>query len=286
MTNSYVRGFENELAFLNLVHRYGHIRHADIGRAIWPASTRPTVKSLVGRLSGRLLESKQVVRTANPMGSYSYLLTAIGANRLGLALEDEVRSGRNITSVSGNQFFHRTLGTRYLIEREITGMSSHGEYAIFRGLSGISRDHFAKKFKKIPDGLVFVPGPTRGQDADVTLVDWVEVESFYKPRAERNKILALTSKFGTWLDRDRKLLLDRIVIVYSVLNSHQSSMMKGIARFIRDHSIKNPEILSAIVLAECDVRLPFSWKGYTERTWLELREALPALDDPEPMDAA
>ena len=286
MTNSHVRGFENEIAFLNLVHRYGHVRHADIGRAIWPASTRATVKSLVGRLSARLLESKQVIRTANPLGSYSYLLTAVGANRLGLALEDEVRSGRNITSVAGNQFFHRTLGTRYLIEKEITGMTSHGEYAIFRGLGGLTREHFIKKFKKVPDGLVFVPGQTRGHDADVTLVDWVEVESFYKPPAERNKILALTNKFGTWLDRDRKLLLDRIVIVYSVLNSHQGSIMKGIAKFVRDHGIKNPDILSAIVLTECDVRLPFSWQGFTENSWLQLRENLRGLDDPEPADAA
>ena len=286
MTNSYERGFQNELTFLNLVHRYGHIRQTDIGRAIWPDSTRPTVKSLVGRLSSRLLESRQIVRTANPMGTYSFLLTSIGANRLGLALEDEVRSGRNITSVFGNQFFHRTLGTRYLIEKEIVGMTCHGEYSIFRGLSGLNRDHFTKKFKKVPDGLVFVPGPTRGQDPDVTLVDWVEVEGFYKPRAERNKILALTSKFGTWLDQDRKLLLDRIVIVYSVLNSHQSSMLKGIAKFIQDHDIKNPEVLSAIVLAECDVRLPFSWRGYSEKTWLEMREVLPSLTEADPAGEA
>ncbi|EQD49557.1 hypothetical protein B2A_07637, partial [mine drainage metagenome] len=156
----------------------------------------------------------------------------------------------------------------------------------FRGLSGLSRERFIKKFKKVPDGLVFVPGQTRGHDADVTLVDWVEVESFYKPPTERNKILALANKFGTWLDRDRKLMLDRIVIVCSVLNSHQGSIMKGIAKFIRDHGIKNPDILSAIVLAECDVRLPFNWQGFTENNWLQLRENLPGLDDPEPADAA
>lgn len=270
--NNFERGFQNELAFLNLVHRYGHIRHTDLGRALWPNSTRRTVKALTGRLAARLLESKQVIRTINPLGSYSYLLTTVGANRLGLALEDEVKSGRNITSVAGNQFFHRALGTRYLIEKEITGMTSYGEYAIFRGLSGLSREQFIKKFKKVPDGLVFVPGPERGHDADLTLVDWVEVESFYKPPTERNKILALAEKFGTWLDRDRKLLLDRIVLVYSVLNSHQGSMLKGIAKFVRENGIKNPDILSAIVLAECDVRLPFSWQGFSEHTWLELRD--------------
>ena len=276
--NNFERGFQNELSFLNLVHRYGHIRHPDLGRALWPNSTRRTVKALTGRLAARLLESKQVIRTVNPLGSYSYLLTAVGANRLGLSLEDDVRSGRNVTSVAGTQFFHRALGTRYLIEREITGAVSCGEYAVYRGLGGLTREYFAKRFKKVPDGLVFVPGHERGHDADVILVDWVEVENFYKPPAERNKILALSSQLGTWLDRDRKILLDRIVIVHSVLNSHQGSLMKGIARYVRDHEIRNPDILSAIMIAECDVGLPFVWRGFEEHSWLYLRRSLPNLE--------
>ena len=227
---------------------------------------------MTSRTLARLLEAKQVFCIGNPLGGYSYLLTWIGANRLGLSIEDEVKSGRGITSVTGPQFIHRTLGTRYLIEKEITGLTTHSEYAIYRGLNGISRKTFAEQFKKIPDGLVFVNGATRGLDPDITAVDWIEVESYYKPRVERRKIIALSGRIGTWLDRSRKLLLDRIVFVYSSMNAHESSLLSGIDSYVREQKITNPHILSRIVLAKCDIRPPFSWVGYTEVSWLQMQD--------------
>lgn len=269
--NNHIRAHRNELAILTLLHRYGHVRQTDIGRHTWPKSETTTAKSMTHRTIARLLEAKQLIRMGNPLGGYSYLLSSVGANRLGLALEDEVKSGRGITSVTGPQFIHRTLGTRYLIEKEVAGMTAHGEYAIYRGLTGIPRDTFTRLFKKIPDGLVFVNGTTRGLDPDITAVDWIEVESYYKPRVERRKIIALSGKIGTWLDRNRKLLLDRIVFVYSSMNAHESSLLSGIDSFVREQKITNPHILSRIVLAKCDIRPPFIWVGYTEVSWLQMQ---------------
>lgn len=271
MKNTHIRAHRNELAVLHLLHRYGHVRQSDIGRATWPRSTQATTKSMGHRTLTRLLDTKQVVRMGNPLGGYSYLLSAIGANRVGLTLEDEVRSGRGITSVTGQQFIHRTLGTRYLIEKEVAGLTAHGEYAIYRGLSGIPRERIAKEFKKIPDGLVLVSGAARGLDPEFTAVDWIEVESYYKPRAERRKIVALSAKLGTWIDRDRKMLLDRIVFVYSSMNSHETSLLRGIESYVREQNITNPHILSSIVLAKCDIRPPFVWVGYTEISWLQMQ---------------
>lgn len=269
--NNHIRAHRNELAILTLLHRYGHVRQADIGRHTWPMSAATTAKSMAHRTLSRLLDAKQLIRMGNPLGGYSYLLSSVGANRLGLQLEDEVRSGRGITSVTGQQFIHRTLGTRYLIEKEAAGLTAHGEYAIYRGLSGLPRDTFTKLFRKIPDGLVLVNGAARGLDPDITAVDWVEVESYYKPRTERSKIIGLSGKLGTWLDRDRKLLLDRIVFVYSSMNSHETSLLSGIDSYVREQRITNPHILSSIVLAKCDIRPPFIWVGHTETSWLQMQ---------------
>ena len=235
---------------------------------------------MTSRTLARLLEAKQVFRMGNPLGGYSYLLTWIGANRVGLSLEDDARSGRGITSVTGPQFIHRTLGTRYLIEKEADGLTAHSEYALYRGLSGISRKTFAEHFQKIPDGLVLVNGTARGLDPGITAVDWVEVESYYKPPVERRKIIALSEKFGAWIDRDRKLLLDRIVFVYSSMNAHEQSLLSGIYSYVREHKITNPQILSKIVLARCDIRPPFIWIGYTEVSWLQMqRMGVPDLEE-------
>lgn len=269
MKNTLIQAYRNELKVMHLLHRYGHVRQTDIGRAIWPGSSEAAMKSMAHRTLTRLLDAKKVFRAADLYGGYSYLLTARGANLLGSMLADETRSGRGTVSVTGPHFLHRTLGTRYLIEKEVVGLAAHSEYAIYRGLSGISRGKFAKEFKKIPDGLVLARGATRGLDPELTAVDWIEVESSYKPQIERRKILSLSAKLGTWIDRDRKMLLDRIVFVYSSLNPHSRSLLNGIDSYVHEQKITDPHILSNIVLAQCDISLPFVWLGYTEISWLQ-----------------
>ena len=272
--NGRALAFENEFAFLNLVHRYGHVRHADIARSLWPRSSRVVAKTMVGRTSSRLLRNNEITRVFNPIGGFSYLLTPSGARKLGASLdpddEDDVRSGTGLRSVFGPQFMHRTIGTRYLIEKEIEGFTAYGEYALFRGHDGISREMFVEKFRKVPDGLVLAKGQTRGYDPDITLVDWIEVENYYKPPQEREKILEIAMKSGTWLDTDRKLMLHRVVFVYLSINAHQRSIVSGVEKFIRAHGIKDQFLLDSIVLAECEVSPPFSWVGHTEMSWLDV----------------
>lgn len=269
MKNTLIQAYQNERAVLHLLHRYGHVRQTDIGRAIWPASSEATAKSMAHRTLARLIDQKQIVRLANRFRGYSYSISTAGVSRLDLIQEDGARSGRGLTSVTGQQFSHRTLGTRYLIEKEIAGLTAHSEYAIYCGSNGISRKKFAKEFKKIPDGLVLVNGAARGLDPELTAVDWIEVEGAYKPQTERRKILSLSAKQGTWIDRDRKMLLDRIVFVYSSMDSHERSLLNGIDSYVREQKIADPHILSSIVLARCDIRPPFTWVGYTEVSWLQ-----------------
>lgn len=270
MKDNRIRAHENEIGILSLLHRYGHVRQADIARAIWPTSSRGSAVNSASRTLGRLLRAKQIYRRMNTLGGFSYMLAGPGANRIGTVLGEDARSGRGLTSVDGSQFLHRTLESRYLIEKEIEGFTGYGEYAIYRGVGGFSRDLFAKKFKKIPDGLILVKGATRGYDQEITLVDWLEVEGHYKPPQEREKILDVATKSGTWLDMKRKVMLHRVVFVYLAVNGHQRSLREGIDNFIRAHDIKDPFFFDSIVLAECDVLPPFSWRGYTEKTWLDV----------------
>ena len=269
--NGRALAFENEFAFLNLVHRYGHVRHADIARFIWPRSSRANAKTMAGRTGSRLLRNNEITRVFNPLGGFSYLLTPSGARKIGAALDlDDVKSGAELKSVFGSRFFHRSIGTRYLIEKEIEGFTAYGEYALFRGHDGLSREMFVEKFRRVPDGLVLANGDARGYDEDITLVDWIEVENYYKPPQELNKILEIAMKSGTWLDTDRKLMLHRVVFVYLSISAHQRSIISGVERFIRAHGVKDQFLLDSIVLADCEVRPPLSWMGCMEMSWLDV----------------
>jgi len=272
MKNTLTSAHRNEMAVLILVHRYGHVRKQDIARAIWPRSSEKSALVMAHRTIDRLLKKKNLIKIPNTIGGTSYTLRAQGANRLEGAGVLGVKSGRGISSISGPQFFHRTLGTRYLIEKGIDDLEAYGEYAIYRGLFGIDRNLFVKKFKKVPDGLLLVPGAQRGMDPEFIAADWVEVESFYKPPREIRKILDLSMKTGEWLDQSKKIMLDRAIFVQSTLNSHEESLHNSIESYINEHKISNPELLEKIVIAKCNVELPFVWKGMSERTWLSISQ--------------
>ncbi len=273
MKNPFETANRNELTILRLVHKYGHLRRQDIARAVWPTSSIPSSLVMAQRTLDRLVDKKHLSKAVNTLGGISYLLTATGANRLELKGEHAVKSGRGISSVFGSQFFHRTLGTRYLIEKEIAGFEAYGEYAIYRGLLGVDRDLFVKKFGKIPDGLLLSKGSARGFDADITTVDWVEVESFYKPPHELRKILTVSESRGTWINPEKRLMLDRLVFVHSTVHSHEESLLRTITTYLAEHKVTNPNVLSNIVIAKCEVTAPFVWRGFTESNWLAMQES-------------
>ena len=139
----------------------------------------------------------------------------------------------------------------------------------------IGQDSLVKLFKKIPDGFVLAEGSTRGLDPDVIAADWIEVEGAYKTQDEHRKMLNIALRIGDWIDKDRKILLDRLVLVYSSQSSHQKSLVNGVDRFVREHKIENPAILGNIVLAECEIAHPFKFLGYTERAWSQIQSRSP-----------
>jgi hypothetical protein len=69
-------------------------------------------------------------------------------------------------------------------------------------------------------------------------------------------------------------VLDRVIIVYDATQRHERMLLNHVERYLREHPVSNTEaILDSIVLVSCNIALPLVFKGYTERTALDLLSA-------------
>lgn len=260
----------NELSVLELVRNYGHVRRAEVARAVWPHSSELSARLMTQRTVARVLRKGLLLERPNALGGRSLVLGTRGVARLREAGVD-AQDGLDLSSVAGPQFFHRTLGTRYLIERAALEHKSYGEYALSKGWAPVGRGEVIERFSKIPDGIVTVCGRVRGYDAHVTAADWLEVESSFKPPEELDRIFGIAWKVGSWLNSAETVLLDRVMFVYDARQRHENAILSALSRYLREHPTQNEAlILSSIVLVRCEIALPLVWRGYTELTALEL----------------
>ena len=210
---------QNELTVLKLVRDYGHVRRAEIERGVWPCASGAVARKSCQRTVKRCLDKKWLLERPNALGGLSLVLTTAGAQRL-RDVDIVATSGYELSSVTGPQFFHRTLGTRYIIERAaVPGCQGFGEYALSKGFSLVARAEIAHRFGKIPDGLVVVPGASRGYASGLWAADWIEVESSYKPEAELQRIFAIAGHRRTWLNAEQTIALDGLVFVFDARQS-------------------------------------------------------------------
>lgn len=254
---------QNDLAVLKLVRDFGHLRRSEIARGVWPRSSLGVAEKMAKRTVRRLLEQGMLQEKPNSLGGKSVVLSARGAMRLrtyGLEAQD----GYELSSVAGPHFFHRTLGTRYLIERAAHGEHVYGEYALQKNYGPVGRGELADRFEKLPDGIVLTPGQHRGYDPTLIAADWVEVESSFKPENELAKIFAIAWQVGSWLNSAETLLLDRVLFVYDARHRHENMILSTLRRYLERNPVSSPDLLSSIVLVRCDVGLPLVWHGYTE----------------------
>lgn len=103
----------------------------------------------------------------------------------------------DLSSVAGSTFFHRTLATRYLIERQIEGFQVAGEYQLLRRKAPFPIDGLVRAMRKLPDGLAWKRGPHGYVD-----VELIEQEAAAKARAELEKCLKAAEYTGQKLDQD------------------------------------------------------------------------------------
>lgn len=264
----------NELSVLKFVRAFGHLRRAEIARAVWPESPHESAKKLCQTTVKRMLEKGLLVERPNSLGSMSLALTGKGAARLKMEDLDANESG-GLTSIGGPQFFHRTVGTCYLLEKAIKGAEVFGEYSIIKGWAPVTRAEFSQQYRKNPDGLIVVGGPERGYAAGVKTVDWVEVESSYKADADLEKIFGIAWQVGTWLDLRETILLDRVVFVIDIRQRHEHAILTHLRRYLKEHPLDDPErVLSSIVFVRAKITTPLVWKGYEEVTaWTALMDS-------------
>lgn len=254
---------QNEIAVLKLVRDFGHLRRIEIARGVWPRSSLAVAEKMAKRTVRRLLEKGLLYERPNSLGGRSLVLSARGVSHL-RANGIDAQDGYELSSVAGPHFFHRTLGTRYLIERAARGDHVYGEYALQKNFGPIGRGELRDRFLKLPDGIVLTPGAKRGYDAKIIAADWIEVESSYKPENELGRIFEIAWQVGSWLNTAETVLLDRVLFVYDARQRHENMIRLALQRYLEKHPATNPDLLSSIVMVRCDIGIPLVWKGYVE----------------------
>jgi hypothetical protein len=260
----------NELAVLKTVRRYGHVRRTEIARAVWPKSSAASARLMAQRTVKRLRAKGYLAERPNALGGRSLILSVKGVARL-REYGFEASDGTELSSISGPQFYHRTISTYYLVERGARGHKVMGEYGLSRNVPPVGRAELTERFRKLPDGIVLVPGRERGYDNTITAADWVEVESAFKPDEELARILDIAWKTGSFLNATETVILDRVVFVYNTKQRHENAILASLRRYLSTHPVENRDaILSSIVFARCEIDIPLVFRGYSEVTALDL----------------
>lgn len=263
---------QNELKVLQAVNLFGHLRRSEIATAAWPNTDPKSAYVMAAVTVSRMLQARLLRERPNSLGGKSLVLATRGAAMLRERLGLDAITGQDL-SPEGPQFFHRTLGTSYLLEksRDPT-VTAYGEYALIRGWGPVKREYTKLMFGKIPDGLVVRSGRSEGLRTEDLLCDWVEVESAFKPYEDVFKIFSMLRK-SSQLNAQGNAFLNRVVLVYDSRQRHESQLLKFLLRFMQENPSLSPqEITQSVVFASCDIDYPLKWNGLRERTAAELLE--------------
>ncbi|MDO8417772.1 MAG: hypothetical protein Q7S87_16350 [Agitococcus sp.] len=255
---------ENDLRVLSTVRHFGYLRRHEIAMAVWPKSTPKSSYIMACRTVTRLIKDGKLVDRPNSLGGMALILTNKGVSSLrdvGIDAQD----GYDL-NVNGPQFFHRTMGTNYLLEKARYGDEVFGEYAILKGWSTLDLEMVRRQFHKIPDGLILHSGAAHGLRPGVHLVDWVEVESGFKSYEDVKKAFMLVSK-GAELSRDGNLILNKLVFVFDSRNTHENRLLQYLKKFLAENlQLSADLVMEAIILVRCYLDVPLTWHGIDEAT--------------------
>lgn len=275
----------NEVEVLKAVRYFGHLRRTEVARAVWPRSSHRSAYLMAHRTVKRMLAKGYLLERSNTLGGMSLVLASKGVAKLREA-DIAAVEGYDMSSISGPQFFHRTVGTCFLIDRSRNDEVVFGEYAVNRNWAPLTLDVLKRHYQKIPDGITVTAGSTRGYAEGFRALDWVEVESAFKPEAELLKIIRLGLRLPEPVPHAQNLVLDQVVFVYDTRQSHETRILRVLRAYLREHpEARDPERLSHIVLARAHIDVPLQWHGVSEHTAWELLNGATE-DEPDPLAAA
>lgn len=254
----------NELKTLKAVSQFGHLRITELARCVWPQARYG--EQVARRTVARLVKLGLLLERRNALGSKSLCLTRGGAAWLD-ARGIEARHTLDLSSIAGATFFHRTLATRYLIERQVEGFQVSGEYQLLRRKLPFPVDGLVKALRKLPDGLVWQRKP----DGTVG-VELVEQEAAAKAREELEKCLRAAEFVGMPLDPTGMYRLAGLVFVFDRELNHARRIMLAANSLWGDRPTTERVVLEKRVkLAAVELRDPLVWVSSSVTTLHDLR---------------
>lgn len=258
----------NELKSLKVLRLFGHLRRQELAMAVWPKSSPKSAYIMACRTTSRLLEQGLVLERTNSLGGKSLVLAAKGVARL-RDQDLQAQEGYEL-AFDGPQFFHRTLGTCYLLHKAREGHEVFGEFAILKGWSPVVKELARDSVQKIPDGLISYDRSLFGYGPRIRPVDWVEVESAVKPYEEIRKAFNLYAKTLN-LSKKEDIELHKLVFVCDARQKHDTQILRHAKQYLKENPNLNGDvILGETVIAKCYVDPPFVWHGCTEHSLKEL----------------
>ncbi len=255
----------NEHKVLRAVAQFGHLRIGELARAVWPQARY--AEQLARRTVARLVASGLLLERRNALGSRSLCLTRGGAAWLelrGVAAQHTL----DLSSVAGSTFFHRTLATRYLIERQVEGAQVVGEYQLLRRKAPFDVDAVMRAMRKLPDGMVWQRRASGPMD-----VELVEQEAAAKARQELEKCLKMAELVGRPLDARGLYRVGGLVFVYDRELNHARRILLAAASLWGDRPHAERVMLERRVkLVAVELRDPLVWVGSSTVTLHDLRQ--------------
>lgn len=231
---------------------------------------------MASRTVGRLITKGLLLERQDALGGKAVVLSAEGSRRL-RADGEAARDGYDL-AVGGPQFFHRTLGTCYLIHQAAKGYAVYGEHAFSTKRAPIDKSYLANSvdFKKIPDGLVVRNGREDELRPGLMAVDWVEVESVYKPYEEIRRIFLLSHMVGRLIDnREGSMVLQQVLFVVDQRANHHKRISAYVGRFLKELPREaHAYLLDHYKVVLCDIAVPLVWRGCRTLTMRELKREL------------
>lgn len=255
----------NEFRCMKAVAQYGHLRIVELARAVWPAARYGD--QIARRTVARLITQGLLLGRRNALGSTSLCLTRGGAAWLD-ARGVDAQHTLDLSSVAGSTFFHRTLATRYLVERQVNGFQVAGEYQLLRRKTPFPIDGLVKALRKLPDGLVWKRGPD-GQMA----VELVEQEAAAKARPELEKCLRAAEFVGQPLDAKGLYRVGGLVFVFDrELNHSRRILLAANSRWGGLTQAERVTLERCVKLVAVELRDPLVWVGSSVTTLHDLRQ--------------
>ncbi len=258
----------NDLKILKTLRLFGHLRRQEIAIGCWPNSSPKSAYTMASRTVTRMLKAGTILEKQNTLGGSSLVLASKGVARL---REQDLASQEGYDlAFDGPQFFHRTLGNSYMLDKARTGCEVFGEYALLKGFSPVTKDYVRTKFNKIPDGLIVYGSKTLGYKEGLRGADWIEVESAYKSYDEIRKALLLLTR-NSELNEHGNLTLHKLVFVFDGRQKHDRTILRAIKQFLKEKPELSAEsFLPEIILAKCFIQPPFVWHGVVETSAADL----------------